>query len=64
MAITSALVDAATLVVVNVIVADPAVDPAPPGYLLVRLQPNDDCQIGYIYDPATGTFSPPPVEVT
>jgi len=60
MSITSALVDAETLIVVNVIVADPAVDPAPPGYLLIGLQPGQDCQAGYIYDPATDTFSPAP----
>jgi hypothetical protein len=60
MSVTSALVDAETLVVVNVIVADPAVDPAPPGYLLIGLQPGQECQAGYIYDPATGTFSPAP----
>ena len=59
MSITSALVDAETLIVVNVIVADPAVDPAPPGYLLIGLQPGQDCQAGYIYDPATGALSPP-----
>lgn len=56
----SALVDAITLIVVNIIVADPAVDPAPPGYLLIGLQPGMSCQIGDIYDPATNTFSPPP----
>jgi hypothetical protein len=60
MSITSALVDANTLIVVNVIVADPAVDPAPPGYLLIGLQPGQDCQAGYVYDPVTNTFSPPP----
>ena len=59
MAITSALVDADTLIVVNVIVADPAIDPAPPGYLLIGLQPRQECQAGYVYDPATGTLSPP-----
>ena len=59
MAITSALVDAETLIVVNVIVADPAIDPAPPGYLLIGLQPGQECQAGYVYDPATGTLSPP-----
>jgi hypothetical protein len=59
MSITSALVDAETLIVVNVIVADPAVDPAPPGYLLIGLQPGQDCQAGYIYDPVTGALSPP-----
>ena len=59
MSITSALVDAETLIVVNVIVADPAVDPAPPGYLLIGLQPGQDCQAGYIYDPVTGALNPP-----
>lgn len=59
MSITSALVDAETLIVVNVIVADPAVDPAPPGYLLIGLQPGQDCQAGYIYDPVTGALTPP-----
>ena len=59
MSITSALVDAETLIVVNVIVADPAVDPAPPGYLLIGLQPGQDCQAGYIYDPVPGALTPP-----
>ena len=59
MSITSALVDAEPLIVVNVIVADPAVDPAPPGYLLIGLQPGQDCQAGYIYDPVTGALTPP-----
>jgi hypothetical protein len=63
MSITSALVDAETLIVVNVIVADPAVDPAPPGYLLIGLQPGQDCQAGYVYAPDTNTFSPPPEPV-
>ena len=62
MATTSALVDDTTLIVVNIVMADPAVDPAPPGYLLIGLQPGMTCQIGDIYDPATNTFSPP-VEV-
>ena len=59
MSITSAIVDAETLIVVNVIVADPAVDPAPLGYLLIGLQPGQDCQAGYIYDPVTGALTPP-----
>lgn len=64
MATTSALVDDTTLIVVNIVMADPAVDPAPPGYLLIGLQPGMTCQIGDIYDPVTNTFSPPPpVEV-
>jgi hypothetical protein len=60
MAVTSALVDASTLIVVNIVMADPAVDPAPPGYLLIGLTPDNPCNIGDVYDPATGKFEAPP----
>lgn len=51
-------------VVVNIIVADPT-DPAPINCFLVGLESGQDCGIGWIYDPATNTFTdpnpPPPI---
>jgi hypothetical protein len=61
----SAVVDEGTLIVVNIIVADPTVDPSPPGCLLIGLNDGEPCNIGWIYDPSTNTFSdlnPPPPE--
>lgn len=58
-----ALVNDATNIVENLIMADPAVDPAPPGYLIIGLSEDSPVGVGWIYDPATGDFSPPtPVE--
>lgn len=54
----SALINEVTLIVENIIVADPSVDPAPSGYLLVDVS-NEKVEIGWIYDPNTGTFSNP-----
>lgn len=45
-------------VVINIIIADPDVDPPPLGCILIDVA-NTPCDIGWIYDPATGTFSPP-----
>lgn len=63
----SAVVDELTLIVVNIIVADPAIDPPPDGCILVGLVEGEPCNIGWIYDPATNTFydpnPPPPEEV-
>lgn len=53
-----AVVQNADNIVINIIFADPT-DPAQIGCFLVGLQPEQNCQIGYIYDPATGTFSAP-----
>lgn len=61
----SAVVEQDTLIVVNIIVADPAVDPPPVGCVLIGLDPSEPCNIGWLYDPATNTFSnpnPPPPE--
>ena len=55
----SAVVDEGTLIVVNIIVADPTVDPPPPGYLLIGLTDGEPCNIGWIYDPSTNAFSDP-----
>jgi hypothetical protein len=55
----SALIDSSTNVVINVIVADPAVDPAPEGYFLINLPEDSMVAIGWVYDPATGLFSNP-----
>lgn len=54
----AAVVDILTNIVINIIVADPAVDPAPDGTLLIDVT-DIPCQIGWIYNPATGTFSDP-----
>lgn len=45
-------------IVVNIIVADPT-DPPPDNCYLIDVD-NKPCDIGWIYDPATGEFSPPP----
>lgn len=54
-----ALVNAATNIVENVIIADPAVDPAPEGYFLVGLPDDTTVVGGWVYNPATQEFLPP-----
>lgn len=51
-----AVIDIATNVVMNVIVADAAVDVAPEGYLFVNVE---SCGPGWVYDPVTHTFTNP-----
>lgn len=46
-------------VVVNIILADPT-DTPPDGCFLVAVSDDQFLDIGWIYDPETGTFSPPP----
>jgi hypothetical protein len=64
----SAVVSQDTLIVMNIIVADPAIDPPPEGCVLIGLVEGEPCNIGWIYNPSTNTFSdpnpPPPEEVT
>lgn len=61
----AAVVDLSTNIVVNIIIADASKDPAPIGCILVDVT-NTQCDIGWIYDPQTGTFTnpnpPPPPE--
>ena len=45
--------------VINFIMADPSVDPAPEGTILVGLPDDSPVDIGWIYDPATGQFTDP-----
>ena len=54
-----ALVDSATNIVVNIIVADPAVDPAPEGCTIIGIPDDSPVSFGWIYDPATGQFTDP-----
>ena len=54
-----ALVNQDTNIVVNLIVADPAVDPAPAGCIIIGITDDSPVEIGWIYDPATNTFSAP-----
>lgn len=54
-----ALVNDRTNIVENLIVADPAVDPAPTGYILVGIPDDSPVAVGWIYDPATQTFTNP-----
>lgn len=60
-----ALVQNSDETVVNIIIADPAVDPAPAGCTIIGLPEDSSVYIGWIYDPATGQFTnpnpPPPV---
>lgn len=53
----AAVIDQQTNIVTNIIMADAHTDPAPDGYYLVDVT-NVFCDIGWIYDPATQTFSP------
>lgn len=45
----SALVKVSTGIVENVIVANPQVDPAPEGYILVALSDDSQVSIGWVY---------------
>lgn len=54
-----ALVNESTWIVENMIVADPAVDPAPAGYIIVGIADDSPVQIGWIYNPDTGEFTNP-----
>jgi hypothetical protein len=46
-------------IVINIIIADPALDPAPEGCTLVGLTDDSPVTFGWIYDPATGQFTDP-----
>jgi hypothetical protein len=63
-----ALVQSSNNTVVNLIVADPLVDPAPEGCILVGLPDDSPVSFGWIYNPADGSFTDPnppaPVEGT
>lgn len=59
-----ALVNSSTNVVENLIVADPAVDPAPVGYVIIGIPDDSPVAVGWIYDPATQTFTNPNPEPT
>jgi hypothetical protein len=54
----SALVENVTNIVVNIIMADPSVDPAPDGYFLIDVD-NMACGIGWTYDPVMNDFINP-----
>lgn len=55
----SAVVQISDNIVMNIIMADPAVDPAPEGCILVALSDDSPVTFGWIYDPATGQFTDP-----
>jgi hypothetical protein len=58
----AAVVDLATNIVTNVIVADATVDVAPGGCTLVDVD-NLSCEIGWVYDPVVVDFiDPNPME--
>lgn len=54
-----ALVNEATNIVENIILADPSTDPAPNGYVLIGLPDDSPVYIGWVYNPSTGQFSEP-----
>jgi hypothetical protein len=54
-----ALVQNSDNTVINIIMADPSVDPAPAGCTLVGLPDDSPVSFGWIYDPATGQFTDP-----
>lgn len=53
----AAVVQLSNLVVLNIIMADAGVDPAPIGCELIDITNGPACNIGWVYDPANGTFS-------
>jgi len=55
-----AVIDLATSIVVNVIIADPDKDVPPDGCILVWVPPYTPCSPGYYYDAANNTFIGPP----
>lgn len=54
-----ALVQNSDETVINIIMADPAVDPAPEGCTLVGLPDDSSVSFGWIYNPSTGQFTDP-----
>jgi len=54
-----ALVQNSDETVINIIIADPAVDPAPEGCTIIGIPDDSPVSFGWIYDPATGTFTDP-----
>ena len=54
-----ALVQTSDNIVINVIVADPSVDPAPEGCTIVGIPDDSPVTFGWIYNPQDGTFSAP-----
>lgn len=55
----AAVVEDVTNIVLNIIIADAEKDPAPEGCFLIDVT-YQQCDIGWIYDPSTGQFNPPP----
>lgn len=55
----AAVVQLSDLVVIGIIMADAHTDPAPEGCELIDITNGPDCVLGWVYDPATGTFSDP-----
>lgn len=55
----AALIDNSTNIVVNIIVADPAVDPAPEGFTIIGLPDDSPVSIDWIYDPTVDEFTNP-----
>ena len=55
----AAVVQLLGLIVINIIMADANVDTPPDGCELIDITNGPQCGIGWVYDPATGTFSNP-----
>jgi len=61
----SAVVQNIDNTIINIIVADPARDPAPKGCILVFLPDDSPVSFGWIYTPSSGQFTDPnPLKVT
>lgn len=54
-----AVVEYASNIVVNMIICSPSDEP-PESCFLVDVDQHPEVDIGWIYDPSTGTFDPPP----
>lgn len=54
-----AMVNSLTLIVSNLIVANPEIDTPPSGFMLVEIDDNSSVTIGWSYDPTSGQFTAP-----
>jgi hypothetical protein len=57
-----ALVDLSTNLVVNLVIADPSVDPNPEGFILISLSDEDPVSIDWTWDGQSFTNPNPEVE--
>lgn len=53
------LVNSITNIVENIIIADPSIDPAPTGFVIIQIPDDSPVTFGWVYNPNSGTFADP-----